>query len=84
MFLTIFTQIPLNRFMKVSPFMEFSVDGKKIVQKYSLQVMRHFFICIAAVKLLQFLTFISKHCVFKKFFSQIPSLTRYEKIKNFS
>ena len=30
-FLTNFTQIPLNRYKKVSPFMEFSVYGKKIV-----------------------------------------------------
>ena len=37
--------------------------------KPSLQVFRHYIICVAAVKLIQFLTFISDHSVFNNFYS---------------
>ena len=40
-FLTNFTQIPINRYKKVSSFMEFFVNRIKIVQKYSLHAVRH-------------------------------------------
>ena len=62
------TQIPLNRYEKVNTFMEFFVNAEKIVQNYFPQVVCHNFSCIAAFKLLQFLTFNSKHCVSNKFF----------------
>ena len=53
---------------------------KKIVQKDFLQIFRHYFICIATVKVLQFLTFILDH-LFLTNSTQMPSLNRYEKIK---
>ena len=61
--------------------MEFSVYGKKIVQKHFLHVLRLSFICIATVKLLEFLTLILNHCIFNKI-TQIP-LNRYEKVNIF-
>ena len=70
LFLTILTQMPsLNWYRKVTIFMEFSVNGKKQLKKNILQVFRHYFKCKAAVKLLQFLTFISDHSVFNKIYS---------------
>ena len=56
--------------------MEVSVNGKK---KF-LQNFGHHFFCIATVKVLQFLTFISDHFA-EQFFFQIPSLNRYEKVQ---
>ena len=65
LFLTILTQLPaLNWYQKVTLFMELSADGKKQLKKNILQVFRHYFNCKAAVKLIQFLTFISDHSVF--------------------
>ena len=46
--------------------MEFFVNAEKIVQTYFLQVVCHGFSCIAAVKLLLFLTFILNPCIFNK------------------
>ena len=54
---------------------------KKLFKENSLQVLRHCFICIATVKLLEFLTFILNHCIFNKI-TQIP-LNRYEKVNTF-
>ena len=51
----------------------------KKVWKYSLQFVCHDFICLAAVKLLQFVSLISKHCVFNKL-TQMPSLNQYENV----
>ena len=61
--------------------MEFFVNAEKIVQNYFLQVVCHDFSFIAAVKLLQFFTFILNHCIFNKI-TQIP-LNRYEKVNTF-
>ena len=75
-FLTNFTQIPSsNRYEKIRNFSKMV----KILQKNFLQVLCHYFICISRVKVLQFCTFISDHCVFNKF-TQMPSLNRCEKI----
>ena len=43
------------------PFMEFSVYGKKYA-KYSLQVFRHYFICLASINSLQSLRFLRLLC----------------------
>ena len=63
--------------------MEFSVNGKKENQTYSLQVLRHHCIWIATVKILQFLTFISNHCVFNKFYSNTFFKLMREKLRFF-
>ena len=55
------------------------VNVKKTSKNYFLEVLCHYFNCIATIKVLQFLTFISDHCVFNKF-TQMPSLNRYEKV----
>ena len=49
-----------------------------IFQKNFLKIFRRYFICIATVQLLHFLTFISDHCLTN--FTEMPSLNRYEKV----
>ena len=67
LFLTIFNQMPsLNRHNKVTGFMEFSANGKKTRNPF-IKFFRLYFNCIATVKLLQFLTFISDPSVPNKF-----------------
>ena len=61
--------------------MEFFVNAEKIDQNYFPQVVCYDFSCIAAVKLLSFLTFILNHCIFNKI-TQIL-LNRYEKVNTF-
>ena len=59
LFLTNFIQLPsLNRYERVTFFMEISVAGKKLIENRSYKFFRHYLICNATVKLLQFLNFI--------------------------
>ena len=71
LFQTNFTQIPVNRYEKVIAFIEFSVNGKNMLRIFPTRFssLFHYFICIATVKLLHFLTFISDLSVFNKFYS---------------
>ena len=47
-----------------------------------MQVFRHYFICIATVKLLQFFNFISNQSIFNKLYSN-ASVNRHEKVIRF-
>ena len=68
LFFTNFTQMPsLNWHEKVTRFTEFSANGKKTTWKSFLLVFSQCYICIATVKLLQFLTFTSDPSVPNKF-----------------
>ena len=57
--------------------MEISVDGKKL-QKYLLPIFRHYFICIATVKTLNFHVYFRLFC--QTTITEIPSLIRKEKV----
>ena len=83
MFLTNFTQIPLNRYEKVSPFMEFSLNGKKQLKNISYKYFVFVFFAFLQSNFFNFLRSF-QIIVFLTNFTQIPSLNRYEKIKNFS
>ena len=82
LFLTIFTQMSsLNRHDKVNRFVKNSVNGKN-TSKFFLWDFSHYFICLATVNLLQFLTSISDPSVFNKFYSN-SFLNRHEEVTPF-
>ena len=82
LFLTNSFQIPsLYRHEKLTPFVELSVNGKK-TWKSCIQFFRHYFICFATVKLLQFLTSISDPSNLNKFCSN-AFLNRHEEVTPF-
>ena len=81
-FLTNFTQIPLNRYKKVSPFMDCSVNGEKQFKNVSYKL---FVIISFALPQSDYFSFFRPFqlIVFLTNSTQIPSLNRYEKIRNF-
>ena len=81
LFLPNFTHIPLNRYDKVTPSTEFSVNGKKYIKNISYK-----FFAIISFALLQsnYFIFLRSYQVFLflTIFTQIPS-NRYEKVTPF-
>ena len=77
-FLTNFTQKPLKRYEKVSPFMEFSVNGKKKLKNFSYKFFVSFSFALLQSKYFNFIRSI-RIVVFLTNFNQIP-LNRYEKV----
>ena len=80
--LTIFTQIPSsNRYEKVTPFMEFSVNGKKKLKVFPTSFLSLFHLhCSIQRTSISYVLFRSL-CVTN--FTQILSLNRYEKVTPF-
>ena len=83
LFLTIFTQLPfLNRHEKVTPFMEFSVKGKRYIK-----VLSHKFYVIASFALLwsSYFNFLRSFQIFLSLtiFIRMTSVNRHEKVTRF-
>ena len=79
LFLTNFTQLTLNRYEKATPFMEFSVNGKKYFRNDSYK-----FFVIIAFALLQsnYFNFLRtfQSILYEVNFTQKPSLCQNEKV----
>ena len=79
LFLTNFTQIHLNRYERVSSFMEFSVNGKKQFKTSSHKLCAIISFALGHSNYFNFFS-LFQIIVFLTNFIQIPSLNRYEKI----